>query len=112
MHSEAALSYAMRLAYYAAQRWYSEVVELDSGKGYADMVFFPSPRFPEKPALLVELKWRADANTVLDQIHSRRYQGRFEHYVGNLLLVGISYDRDARPGMEGYKHHIYRIERA
>ena len=31
-HSEAALSYAVRLAYYAAQRWYSEVVELDSGK--------------------------------------------------------------------------------
>jgi hypothetical protein len=49
---------------------------------------------------------------VLDQIHSRSYQGRFEHYVGNLLLVGISYDRDARPGMEGYKHHICRIERA
>ena len=32
--------------------------------------------------------------------------------LGNLLLVGISYDRDARPGAEGYKHHICRIERA
>ena len=111
-NSEAALSYAVRLAYYAAQKWYTEVVELDSGRGYADVAYLPSPRCPEKPALLVELKWMSDADTALSQIRDRRYHGRLEHYLENLLLVGISYDRDARPGSRGYKRHTCRIERA
>lgn len=111
-NSEAALSYSVRLPYYAAQMWYTEVVELDSGQGYADVAFLPSPRHPDKPCLVVELKWNAGADTALAQIRDRRYHGRLEHYLGNLLLVGISYCRDIRPGAKGYKHHTCRIERA
>ena len=52
-NSEAALSYAVQMAYYAAQKYYSTKLELDSGKGYADIVYLPSPKHPDKPALLV-----------------------------------------------------------
>lgn len=110
-NSEAALSYAVRLAYYAAQRWYTEIVKLDSGKGYTDVAYLPSSKYPEVPALLVELKWSRDANTALAQIRDRRYHGRLDHYLDNLLLVGISYDRSAAAGTEGYKRHSCRIER-
>ena len=54
-NDEAALSYAIQLAYYAAQKYYTLVPEHDRGRGYADIAFIPSPRHPGKPALLVEL---------------------------------------------------------
>lgn len=100
------------MAYYAAQKWYTAAVELDSGKGYADVAYLPSPKHPDKPALLVELKWNEDADTAIDQIRARRYPDRLSHHEGNLLLVGVSYNRDARPGSEGFKRHSCRIERA
>ncbi|MBR3069300.1 MAG: AAA family ATPase, partial [Lachnospiraceae bacterium] len=56
-NDEAALSYGIQLAYYAAGKYYTTILELDTGKGYADVVYLPSPRYPEKPALLVELKY-------------------------------------------------------
>ncbi|MDO4806297.1 MAG: AAA family ATPase [Coriobacteriales bacterium] len=111
-HDEAALSYAIRLAYYAAQKHYTTVVELDSGKGYADVVYLPSPRRTDLPALLVELKYQKDANTALEQIKRKEYPSRLAHYKGNMLLVGISYDRNARSDTAGYKRHSCRIERA
>ena len=77
-NSEAALSYAVRFAYYAAQRWYTEIVELDSGKGYADVAYLPSLRCPHKLALLVELKRNKGIDTALAQILDCRYQGRLE----------------------------------
>ena len=111
-NSEAALSYAVRLAYYAALRWYTEAVELDSGRGYADIAYLPSPRHPGIPALVVELKWNRDARTALDQIRNRNYPARLAHYAGNLLLVGVSYDASARAGTAEHKRHSCAIERA
>lgn len=111
-NSEPALSYAVQLAYYAAQRWYTVLPELDSGKGYADVAYLPSPERPDLPALVVELKWNHDARTALDQIRDRQYVGRLGHYEGNILLVGISYDADLKSGSEGYKLHRCLIEHA
>ncbi len=111
-NSEAALSYTVRLAYYAALRWYTEAVEFDSGKGYADIVYLPSPRYPDVPLLLIELKWNKGAITALEQIRDRHYPDRLGHYAGNILLVGVTYDANSRPGAPGYKHHTCRIERA
>ena len=31
--------------------------EIAGGKGFADMVFLPTEKFPDKPALVIELKW-------------------------------------------------------
>jgi hypothetical protein len=61
---------------------------------------------------VVELKYQKDASTVLEQIRRKDYPGRLAHYKGNILLVGISYDRDAHGDSEGYKRLSRRIERA
>ena len=111
-NDEAALNYAVQLAYYAAQLWYTTVVELDSGKGYADVCYLPSPRHPDKPALVIELKHGRTAGTALDQIRQRDYPSRLEHYRGNTLLVGISYDPDARSTAPSFKRHSCVIEQA
>ena len=111
-NDEAALSYAVRLAYYAAQLYYTEAVELDSGKGYADICYLPSPRHPGRPALVVELKHGEAAGTALDQIRRRNYPARLAHYRGNILLVGVSYDARARSDDPAFKRHSCVIEGA
>lgn len=111
-NDEAALSYAVQYAYYAAQKYYTTILELDSGKGYADIVFIPSPRFSDKPAMVIELKYNKDAETALSQIKNRNYPDRLEHYKGNILLVGIDYDKDVLSTNKEYKHHKCIIEMA
>lgn len=111
-NDEAALSYAVQYAYYAAQRYYTTILELDSGKGYADIVFIPSPKFPDKPAMVIELKYNKDADTALAQIKKQNYPDRLTHYKGNILLVGIDYDKDVPNTSADYKHHSCIIETA
>lgn len=111
-NDEAALSYAIQYAYYAAERYYTTILELDSGKGYADIVFLPSPKFTDKPAMLVELKYEKDAVTALSQIKKQRYPERLRHYKGNILLVGINYEKGQSPKQDGFKHHSCVIENA
>lgn len=111
-NDEAALSYAVQYAYYAAQKYYTTILELDSGKGYADIVFIPSPKFSDKPAMVIELKYNKDADTALSQIKNRNYPDRLEHYKGNILLVGIDYDKDVLSTNKEYKHHKCVIEMA
>ena len=109
-NSEAGLSYAIQLAYYAAQDEYTIIPELDTGKGYADLAFIPKK--PDRPALLIGLKYEHDADTAIGQIHRQRYPDRLEHYKGNLILVGISYDREIKNDEVLFKHHSCKIERA
>ena len=109
-NSEAALSYAIQLAFYKAQDDYTLFPEVDTGRGYADLIYIP--KRPVHPALLVELKYRQDADTALDQIIRQKYPSRLEHYKGNLILVGISYDRSADPSAPNYKHHSCKMLRA
>lgn len=110
-NSEAALSYAVKTAYYAAQKYYTVIHELDSGKGYADIVYLPSPKHPEKPALLIELKTNRTVRTAADQIRKRNYPQSLEHYHDNLLLVSINTDKDAKNTDENDKRHSCRIEK-
>ena len=110
-NNEAALSYGIQLAYYAAGKYYTTILELDTGKGYADVVYLPSPRYPEKPALLVELKYGHSADIAMDQIRRQKYLDRFEHYKGNTLVIGINYDRDLPADHPDFKHHSCKIEK-
>jgi hypothetical protein len=87
-------------------------LELDSGKGYADIVYLPSPKYPDKPVLLFELKYDKSVDTALSQIRRQDYPARLEHYKGNILLVGIDYDKDIPNNRSDYKHHSCRIEEA
>ena len=108
--SEAALSYAVQLAYYKAQDYYTVIPEVDSGKGYADLMYLPKDN--AHPALLVELKYDQCPETAIDQILRKDYPSRLEHYEGNLILVGISYDKSADPKSPNFKHHSCRLLRA
>ena len=111
-NDESALSYAVQYAYYAAQKYYTVIPELDSGKGYADLVYIPSPKYPDKPALLVELKYNKSSEGAIAQIRKQNYPDRLEHYKGNILLVGINYDKDSSNKAVGFKRHSCKIERA
>ena len=110
-NSEAALSYAIQIAYYAAQKYYTTIQELDSGKGYCDLVYLPSPKNPDKPVLLIELKYNKTVKTAADQIKERNYPQKLEHYKDNILLVSINYDKDAPNDSEEYKKHSCSIEK-
>lgn len=110
-HSEAALSYAVQMAYYAAQKYYTTIQELDTGKGYADIVYLPSPKQTDKPALLVELKYNKTVKTAADQIRNRNYPQKLTHYEGNLLLVSVNYDSNAGNTEDDYKRHSCIIEK-
>ena len=44
--------------------------------------------------IIVELKWDRDADTAIRQIKERRYHEGLQGCSGEILLVGISYDKD------------------
>lgn len=128
-NSEAALSYAVQMAYYAGQKYYTTIQELDSGKGRwmsgghpfsadrsgaetCDLVYLPAPKHPDKPALLIELKYDKTIKTAADQIREKNYPQKLEHYKDNILLVSINYDKDVGSNDVLYKHHSCRIEKA
>lgn len=94
-NNELSLSCVMTIAYYAAKRDYAIFRELPTGKGFADLVFLPG-RKTEKPAMVIELKWDKSALGAISQIKERNYTGALTQYKGNLLLVGINYDRASK----------------
>lgn len=95
-NDENALSYTISLAYYAAREYYTIVRELPSGNGFADLTFIPRKKYQDKPAMIVELKWDKSADTAINQIHEKKYAGALYEYKGNILLVGINYDKKSR----------------
>jgi len=103
-NNEISLASVVQVAYYSAMREYVIVRELPTGEGFADMAFIPK-RKSEKPAILVELKWDSSAEGAIAQIKGRKYVEGLEEYQGNMLLVGISYDKKS-------KEHQCRIEKA
>ena len=110
-NEEAALSYGIQLAYYAARKYYTTILELDTGKGYADVAYLPAPQYAEKPALLIELKYGHSTDIAMDQIRRQKYLDRFEPYKGNTLVIGINYNRDLPADHPEFKHHSCRIEK-
>lgn len=79
-------------------------------RGYADLAFIP--KNTDKPALLIELKYDKNAETAIAQIHRQKYPDRLSHYKGNLILVGINYDKEIKNDQPMFKHHSCKIERA
>ena len=94
-NNENALSCVISLAYYNAINEYTIVRELPTGKGYADVVFLPR-KGSHKPAMVVELKWNQSAMGALAQIKEKQYVQALREYQGNLLLVGINYDKESK----------------
>ena len=92
-NDENALSYTVSLAYYSARMFYTVIRELPAGKGFADLVFLPRKNHPDKPAMIVELKWDKTEDSAIEQIKRREYASILEDYTGNILLVGINYTK-------------------
>lgn len=101
-NDENSLSCVLSIAYYNARNKYVMHRELASGKGFADIVLIPRKNV-DSPAIVIELKVDKDADSALDQIRRKEYPAKVAEYAGNLLLVGVSYDRET-------KQHSCRIE--
>ena len=102
-NNEQALRYVIKFAYITCVDQYLRIEELPSGKGIADVVFLPKKR-STLPAMVVELKWNKGGEAAIDQIKKRKYPQLFAGYDGEIVLVGINYDENA-------KNHSCRIER-
>ena len=102
-NDENALSCVISLAYYSAQKNYTLHREMPAGKGFADIVFEPN-RNCNLPAMIVELKWGHSAEEAVEQIKRKDYLDCLQNYHGEVLLVGVNYDKE--------KRHTCRIERA
>ena len=97
-HDENSLSSVLTIAYLSSMQYYFKPIrELPTGRGFADFVYIPKPEYKaDYPALVVELKWNKTADTALQQIKDRKYPQSLEPYTGNILLVGINYDKKTK----------------
>ena len=102
-NDENSLACVLSIAYYYAKNDYIMHRELPTGKGFADLVFIPR-RNVDSPALLIELKCNKSADAAIDQIRRREYPVKVAQYSGDILLIGINYDRET-------KTHTCKIER-
>ena len=104
-NDENSLGCAIGLAYYSARKDYKLIRELPAGKGYADIAFLPLPH-TNKPAMVVELKYDRSVSAAIQQIKDRKYIQALEGYTGEILLVGVNYNKD-----NANKPHSCVIER-
>jgi hypothetical protein len=95
-NNEHALSYAISLALYYAQEYYTVIRELPSGKGFVDIAYIPRKAHADKPAMVVELKYDLSAEAAIAQIKANNYPAALAEYSGNLLLVGVNYDKESK----------------
>ena len=102
-NDENSLSCVISLAYYNAMKEYTKIREFPTGKGFADIVYLPKKN-SDKPAMIVELKYDKTANGAIAQIKEKHYLESLKDYHGNLLMVGINYDKKT-------KKHTCIIER-
>ena len=101
-NDENSLACVLTVAYIWARNEYVIHREYATGKGYADLVMIPR-RNVSKPALVIELKFNNTADTAIDQIKRKQYPAKIAEYTGDILLVGINYDRET-------KQHTCKIE--
>ena len=118
-NDENTLSCVISIAYYYAHGDYIFHRELPTGRGYADLVLMPrkngrsSESHPSlledgrvvtdegkanvsKPAIVIELKSNETVSKAIAQIKDRHYTDKVAEYTGDILLVGISYDKDTK----------------
>ena len=103
-NDENSLACVLTMAYIWARNEYIIHREYATGKGYADLVMIPRSNV-SKPALVIELKFNHSADTAIDQIKRKEYPSKIAEYTGDILLVGINYDKET-------KQHTCQIEQA
>ena len=101
-NNESSLACVLSLALYTVKSRYRIVREYPLGKGFADLVLIPH-RDIASPAIVIELKYNQSTESAIDQIRNKQYAASLADYSGQVLLVGINYDRKS-------KHHTCSIE--
>ena len=101
-NDENSLACVLSVAYIWASNVYVIPRQYPTGKGYAVLVMIPR-RNVIKPALVIELKFNHSADTAIDQIKCKKYPAKIADYTGDILLVGINYDKET-------KQHTCKIE--
>ena len=96
-NDEQALRSVIKLAYFSYRDHYIKFEELPSGNGFADIVYFPKKQSP-LPLLVIELKWNKSAKGAIEQIKDRRYPDALKGYDGDILLVGVNYNKNPQAG--------------
>ena len=97
-NNENSLSSVLTIAYLSTLQFYFKPIrEMPGGRGFADFVYLPKPEYAaDYPALIVELKWNKTAESALEQIKNRKYPESIVKYTGDILLVGINYDKASK----------------
>lgn len=85
----------INIAYYYAFNDYIIHREQATGNGFADLVLIPRKNV-DSPAIVIELKYDKTVDTAIEQIKRRQYPAKVVQYTDNLLLVGITYERDTK----------------
>ena len=88
---------------YYARNDYHIHREYPAGEGYADLVLIPRKNV-SSPAIVIELKYDKSTEAAISQIKARNYPKTVADYTGDILLVGINYDKKT-------KQHECQIER-
>ncbi len=94
-NNELSLSVTLALAYYSARKQYEIIREFPSGDGFADLAFIPH-RGVNTPAMVIELKYDKTAEGAVKQIKDKKYTEKLMAFSGEILLVGINYDKKTR----------------
>lgn len=108
-NSEIELSAVVNLVYLAARDKYRVEREDKAGTGYVDFIFYPERR--DMTGIILELKIDCTPEEAIQQIRDKNYALRFKgklgeklKYTGNILAVGISYNRKT-------KEHMCKVEK-
>lgn len=97
-NSENSLGSVLTIAYLSSMQYYFKPVrEMPTGRGLADFIYIPKPEYRGAyPALVAELKWNKSAGAAIQQIKEKKYMQVLKGYTGNILLVGINYDKKSK----------------
>ena len=91
-NNENALSCVISVLCFFAENQYKVIREFPKGKGFADIVLLPKKRITG-PAMVIELKFKKEVKAAIDQIHENNYPNSLKDFYGELILVGISYNK-------------------
>ena len=91
-NNENALACVVSVLCFYAENQYHVIREFPTGKGFADIVLLPKKRV-SGPAMVIELKFKQEVRAAIDQIHENNYPDSLKDFYGELILVGISYNK-------------------
>lgn len=100
-NNEVELSAIVNLVYLSARDNYRIEREDKAGKGFVDFIFYPEEK--SDTCIILELKIDDTPENAILQIKEKQYALRFKgklgekpKYTGNILAVGISYDKETK----------------